>query len=96
MTAIGGSLGAMRLGAVVSSNSKGLARLASRMSSGRRVGVAADDAAGLGVATNLDARVLSTRAAVRNTQDGIGLVEVTDTAASEVTTALQRMRELAV
>jgi len=96
MAIAGASLGAARLGGIVSGHSQGLARLAMRVSSGRRVAVAADDAAGLGVATNLDSRVQSTRAAVRNAQDGIALIEVADTAAGEVTTALQRMRELAV
>ena len=86
----------VRLGAIVSSNSRGLARLASRVSSGKRIVSAADDAAGLSVASNLDAQVRSTRAAIRNAQDGIALIEVADTAAHEVTDALQRMRALAV
>ena len=86
----------MRLGAIVSSNSRGLARLASRVSSGKRITSAADDAAGLGVASTLDAQVRSTRTAIRNAQDGIALIEVADTAAGEVTNALQRMRALAV
>lgn len=86
----------MRLGAIVSSNSRGLARLAARVSSGKRIATAADDAAGLGVASTLDAHVLSTRTAIRNAQDGIAIIEVADSAAGEVTNALQRMRELAV
>jgi flagellin len=86
----------VRLGAIVSSNSRGLARLASRVSSGKRIVSAADDAAGLSVASNLDSQVRSTRAAIRNAQDGIALIEVADTAAHEVTDALQRMRTLAV
>lgn len=90
------SLGDMRLGAIVSSNSRGLARLASRVSSGKRIVSAADDAAGLGVASSLDAHVRSTRTAIRNAQDGIAIIEVADTAAGEVTNALQRMRALAV
>lgn len=90
------SLGDMRLGAIVSSNSRGLARLASRVSSGKRIVSAADDAAGLGVASSLDAHVRSTRTAIRNAKDGIAIIEVADTAAGEVTNALQRMRALAV
>ena len=93
--ATGGITGA-RIGAIVSAQSKGLARLATRVSSGRRVAVAADDAAGLAVATTLDAQARSSRIAMRNAQDGISLIEVAETAAGEVTNALQRMRELAV
>jgi flagellin len=91
-----GGIGGARIGAHLSANSQGLARLANRISSGRRVNDAADDAAGLGVATKLDAQVQSTRAAIRNAKDGIALIEVADTAAGEVTDSLQRMRELAV
>ena len=93
---IAAGIGSARIGSIVSSNSKGLARLASKISSGRRVSTAADDSAGLGVATTLNSKVLSARAAVRNAEDGISLAEVADVAASEVTDALQRMRELAV
>ena len=69
------SLGDMRLGAIVSSNSRGLARLASRVSSGKRIVSAADDAAGLGVASSLDAHVRTTRTAIQ-AQDGIAVAEV--------------------
>jgi len=91
-----GSISNHRIGAHVSSNSRGLARIAMRLSSGRRVNSARDDAAGLGVATNLESKIRSTRAAVRNSEKGIALAEVAETAAGEVTNALQRMRELAV
>ena len=67
-----------------------------RISSGLRINRAADDAAGLGVAENLDAVERSTRQAIRNTNDGISLVQTAEGATAEVSNILKRMRELAV
>jgi len=67
-----------------------------RISSGLRINSAADDAAGLGVATNLETSVISTRQAMRNTNDGISIIQTAEAATNEVTDMLQRMRELAV
>lgn len=67
-----------------------------RISSGLRINSAADDSAGLGVATNLETQVGSTRQAIRNANDGISIIQTAEGAADEVTDILQRMRELAV
>jgi flagellin len=75
---------------------KNLANSLARISSGMRINKAADDAAGLGVATNLETSVSSTRVAMRNTNDGISIIQTAESAANEVTDILQRMRELAV
>ena len=75
---------------------KALTQSLSRISSGPRISKAADDAAGLGVATNLETSVVSTRQAMRNTNDGISIIQTAEGAANEVTDILQRMRELAV
>jgi len=75
---------------------KALTQSLSRISSGLRISSAADDAAGLGVATNLETSVVSTRQAMRNTNDGISIIQTAEGAANEVTDILQRMRELAV
>jgi flagellin len=66
------------------------------VSSGLRVNSAADDAAGLGVAENLEAASRSARVAMRNTNDGISVVQTAEGATSEVGNILKRMRELAV
>ncbi len=68
----------------------------SRISSGLRITKAADDSAGLGVATNLETAVISTRQAMRNTNDGISIIQTAEGATNEVTDILQRMRELAI
>jgi len=75
---------------------KNLANSLSRISSGMRINKAADDAAGLGVATNLETSISSTRVAMRNTNDGISIIQTAESASNEVTDILQRMRELAV
>jgi flagellin len=67
-----------------------------RISSGLRIVSAGDDAAGLGVATNLETARLSTSVAMRNANDGISIIQTAEGAANEATDILQRMRELAV
>ncbi len=67
-----------------------------RVSSGLRITRAADDAAGLGVATNLEAASISTSQAMRNANDGISIIQTAEGASNEVVDILQRMRELAV
>ena len=75
---------------------KGLGSSLQKISSGMRINRAADDAAGLGVATSLETAVIGTQQAMRNTNDGISIIQTTESATSEVTDMLQRMRELAV
>jgi flagellin len=67
-----------------------------RLSSGLRVNNASDDAAGLSIATRMDAQVRGINVAIRNANDGISLAQTAEGAVSTVTDVLQRMRELAV
>jgi flagellin len=76
--------------------SKGLSNTLGRISSGLRVNSAADDAAGMGVATNLETDAKSTTQAMRNANDGISIIQTAESASNEVVDILQRMRELAV
>lgn len=76
--------------------SRALARSFERISTGKRIARAADDAAGLGVAENLRAASSSAAVAGRNTNDGISMIAVAEGATSEVANILIRMRELAV
>ncbi|HHO51836.1 MAG TPA: flagellin FliC, partial [Deltaproteobacteria bacterium] len=73
-----------------------LSRSLGRISSGMRINSARDDAAGLGVAENLDAAQGSLKMAMRNTNDGIAVVQTAEGAANEVANIIKRMRELAV
>ena len=67
-----------------------------RLSTGKRINSAADDAAGLGIATKLKAQVSSLNAASRNTSDALALIGTIDGALEESQEILLRMRELAV
>jgi flagellin len=67
-----------------------------RVSSGLRINKAADDAAGLGVAENLQSQYRSSRVAMRNTNDGISVVQTAEGSTNEVANIIKRMRELAV
>ena len=73
-----------------------LATSMQRLSSGLRVNSAGDDAAGLAIATRMNAQIKGINVAIRNANDGISLAQTAEGALSTVTDALQRMRELAV
>jgi flagellin len=67
-----------------------------RLSSGYRINGSADDAAGLGISDSLTAQIRSWAVAGRNANDGISMAQTADGTASQITSMLQRMRELAV
>ena len=66
-----------------------------RLSSGKRINGAKDDAAGLAVVTRMKAQITSLGQAVRNANDAISMIGTYDGAADEIETILIRMRELA-
>ena len=67
-----------------------------RLSTGKRVNSAIDDAAGLAIGKNLESRVSGLNQAIRNTNDGISMIQIAEGAMDEATSILQRMRDLAV
>ena len=67
-----------------------------RLSSGKRINSASDDAAGLAVASKMTSQVLGMKMAIRNTKDGISLVQTAEGSMNEINSMLLRMRELAV
>jgi flagellin len=67
-----------------------------RLSTGKRINSAVDDAAGLAIGKDLESRVSGLNQAIRNVNDGISMVQIAEGAMDEVTTILQRMRDLAV
>ena len=78
------------------STNRSLAGSFERLSTGLRISKAADDAAGLAVADNLDTVARSARVAMRNANDGVSIVSTAEGATNEVTNIVKRMRELAV
>lgn len=67
-----------------------------RLSSGLRINSAADDAAGLAISDRMTTQVRGLNQAVRNANDGVSMLQTTDSALGTVTENLRRIRELAV
>ncbi len=67
-----------------------------RLSTGRRINSAADDAAGLSIATGFTSEIRGLNQGIRNANDGIALAQTAEGALEEVTNMLQRVRELAI
>ena len=67
-----------------------------RLSTGKRINSAKDDAAGLAIATSMQAQITGMNQGVRNANDGISLAQTAEGALDDVTNNLQRMRELQV
>lgn len=67
-----------------------------RLSTGKRINRASDDAAGLSIATGFTSDIRSLNQGIRNANDGIALAQTAEGALDEVTNMLQRIRELAV
>ena len=67
-----------------------------RLSSGKRVNSAADDAAGLQIGSRLESQINGLNQASRNANDGISLAQTAEGALDETTNMLQRMRVLSI
>jgi len=67
-----------------------------RLSSGKRINSAADDAAGLAISEKMKAQMNGLAQAQRNAQDGISMIQTAEGALKETHSMLQRMRELSV
>jgi flagellin len=88
------SMNAQRL---VNINSANLAKTTQRLSSGLRINGASDDPSGLGIAENLTSQIRGDKVASdQNIQQAQSMIQVADSALSQVGDILQRMRELAV
>lgn len=87
------SLASQRL---LSNATSGLSTSFERLTSGFRINRAADDAAGLVISNVLTSQVNGLDQAVRNANDAVSLVQVTEGAMDEIATSLQRMRVLTI
>lgn len=67
-----------------------------RLSSGKRINSAADDAAGLAISNRMTSQVRGLDQAIRNANDGVSMIQTAEGALDETTNILQRMRELAI
>ena len=88
-----GSLNAQRS---LSSSGNELKTAMERLSSGKKINSAADDAAGFAIAERMTAQIRGLNMATKNANDGLSMLAVIENATNDVTNMLQRMRELAV
>ena len=80
---------------ILGANNDRLAKSVERISSGIRINRAADDAAGLAISEGLRSDIRAARQAVRNANDGISVINITEGALNEQASILIRLRELA-
>ncbi|MEO8722389.1 MAG: flagellin [Sphingobium sp.] len=96
MTVIGTNVAAMRAANASATADATRATSIERLSTGKRINSAKDDAAGLAIATKMTAEIRGLSAASRNANDGISLAQTAEGALGEVSNIVQRVRELAV
>ena len=96
MTVIGTNVTAMRSSAAANRAEKSLAMSLERLSTGKRINNASDDAAGLAISSKMTSQIKGMAVAIRNANDGISLAQTADSALGEISNLVQRLRELAV
>jgi flagellin len=93
---VGTNSGALMAQAAASSVNKSMETSMERLSTGKRINSASDDAAGVAIASRLSSEIRGTNQAIRNAMDGQALIDTAEGAHAEVENILQRMRELSV
>ena len=88
--------GALMAQAAASSVNKSMEVSMERLSTGKRINAASDDAAGVAIASRLTSEIRGTNQAIRNAMDGQALLDTAEGAHIEITEILQRMREISV
>jgi len=87
---------ALNAAASASSVNRDMETSMARLSTGKRINSASDDAAGVAIASRLSAEIRGTDQAIRNSLDGQALIDTSEGAHKEIENILQRMREVAV
>ncbi|MDA9822945.1 flagellin [Paracoccaceae bacterium] len=87
---------ALNAAASASSVNRDMETSMARLSSGKRINSASDDAAGVAISSRLSAEIRGTDQAIRNSLDGQALIDTAEGAHKEIENILQRMREIAV
>ena len=96
MAVIASNISALRATSASAMASNALNVSMQRLSTGKRINSAADDAAGLAISASMTAQVRGMAQGIRNANDGISMAQTAEGALDEVNNMLQRMRELAV
>ena len=93
---IGTNDSAMRASQAASIAARGMEASMERLSTGKRINSASDDAAGVAISSRLSAEVRGTNQSVRNALDAQALLDTAEGSHKEIENVLQRMREIAV
>ena len=96
MSVINTNISALRASNASTEANEMLGKAMERLSTGSRINSAADDAAGLSIATGFTSDIRALNQGVRNASDGIALAQTAEGALEEVSNMLQRVRELAI
>ena len=96
MSTIGSNIAALKSLHNLRLNEDGFAKATERLSSGKRLNSAGDDAAGAAIVNRMSSQIAGMNVAIRNAGDAISMAQVAEGALIEVSEVLQRMRELAV
>ena len=96
MSVINTNISALKASNSSMAANKMLGEAMERLSSGKRINGAKDDAAGLAISTTMTADIRAMNQGIRNANDGIALAQTAEGALDEVSNMLQRVRELAV
>ena len=87
---------ALQAAASASSVNRDMETSMARLSTGKRINSARDDAAGVAIASRLSSEIRGTDQAIRNAMDGQALIDTAEGGHKEIENVLQRMREVAV
>jgi flagellin len=96
MTVINSNSAAMLTANSINRNDREMTSTMERLSTGKRINSAADDAAGLAIATKMTSQIRGLDQAGRNANNATSMVQLADGAAEQVSNILQRMREIVV
>ena len=93
---IGTNVASLQASAAASSVNRDLETSMARLSTGKRINSAADDAAGVAIASRLTTEIRGTDQAIRNALDGQAMIDTVEGGHKEIEAILQRMREISV
>jgi len=93
---INNNIGALNAQRQAGINNNAVSNRLEKLSSGKRINRAADDAAGLAISEKMRTQILGTMTASRNTQDAVSLIQVAEGGLQSIQSMLQRGRELAI
>tara|TARA_B100000795_G_C22772192_1_gene428376 strand:+ start:438 stop:1676 length:1239 start_codon:yes stop_codon:yes gene_type:complete len=96
MTTINTNTSASIAANALKQNDRSMNTAMERLSTGKRINSAGDDAAGLALTSRMTTHIDGLNQAARNANDAIGMIQTADGALSEITSILQRMREISV